>query len=166
MYTPCPLERTGKGGREGEDPELEPSAWPSHPFQTQAQCPWWRLLRSCSMRLRPGGAPHPHALQDRLYGVSVSSARKGSAYQPIYTPHLNLIAPSISSDWKSQGFRDHYHPLLPQPPATQKNVSQGDSLPFPAGSVPALWVGSTLLPHLRHLLFPHQLIFLSMCSLL
>lgn len=37
------------------------------------------------------------------------------AYQRIYNPHLNLIAPSISLDWKSPGFTDHYHPHCSDP---------------------------------------------------
>lgn len=62
------------------------------------------------------------------------------AYQRIYNPHLKLIASSISLDWKSQGFRGHYHPTLPQPPAKQKTALQGDRLPFPGWHRPIPWV--------------------------
>lgn len=96
-----------------------------------------------SDRASPSLPPLPPGLAlwvEYCLGRQVLLPLPAPAYQRIYNPHLKLIASSISLDWKSQGFRGHYHPTLPQPPAKQKTALQGDRLPVPGWHRPIPWV--------------------------
>lgn len=79
--------------------------------------------------------------------VFLSSAGLLSAH---LHPQLTLIAPSISLDCKSQGFRGHCNPTLLQPPAKQKMSHKVTPPPSQPASPPFL--RESVLPRLGHLI--------------